>query len=123
MGTENIVLQRRKNRDGKGRKYLEKKIFFGGEGKGGKYLEKKKRRKYGEGKGRKSIREGKCYGGRTGRHCEDSARILNSKVAMIKLVFKKFVCLKKSHHKNAKLHSTHRIKKLWYNYVSKCMIM
>ena len=54
----------------------------------------------------------------TDRHCEDSARILNSKVAVIKLVVKKFVCLKKNHNKNAKLHSTHRIKKLWHNYVS-----
>ena len=107
-----------------------RKIFFGGEGKGGKYLEKK------DGETTKkereenlSEKENVTVGGQADRqadiamHCEDSARILNSKVAMIKLVVKKFVCLKKSHHKNAKLHSTHRIKKLWHNYVSYCMIM
>ena len=65
-----------------------------------------------------SEKENFKVGGQTDRHCEDSARILNSKVAMIKLVVKKFVCLKKSHNKNAKSHSTHRMKKLWHNYVS-----
>ena len=62
-------------------------------GKGGKYCFAEETRKEKEKKERKSVREGKFHGGRTDRqtdrHCEDSARIPNSKVAMIKLVFKK----------------------------------
>ena len=98
-------------------------------GKGGKYCFAEETKKEKEREENLSEKENVTVGGQADRqadiamHCEDSARILNSKVAMIKLVFKKFVCLKKSHHKNAKLHSTHRIKKLWHNYVSKCMIM
>ena len=72
-------------------------------GKGGKYCFAEKTKKEKERKERKSVREGKFHGGRTDRqtdkHCEDSARILNSKVAVIKLVVKKFFCLKKSHNK------------------------
>ena len=36
-----ILMEEKKNGEGKGGKYLEREnIFFGGEGKGGKYLEK-----------------------------------------------------------------------------------
>ena len=56
-----ILMEEKKNGEGKGGKYLEREnIFFGGEGKGGKYLEKENIF-FEQKESKKIFGEGKCF--------------------------------------------------------------